>query len=45
VEAISLRFLVILTCAKCGAQEKYGILQKEIASKVKKRVEADLKKC
>ena len=33
-----------ITCAKCGAQEKYGILQKEIASKVKKQVEADLKK-
>ena len=33
-----------ISCAKCGAQEKYGILQKEIASKVKKQVEDDLKK-
>lgn len=33
-----------ITCAECGAQEKYRILQKKIASKVKKQVEADLKK-
>ena len=33
-----------ISCAKCRAQEKYGILQKEISSKVKKQVEADLKK-
>ena len=33
-----------ISCAKCEAQEKYGIMQKEISSKVKKQVEADLKK-
>jgi|LULN01.1.fsa_nt_gb hypothetical protein len=34
----------VIICARCGAQEKYGILQKEIASKVKKKVEADFRK-
>ena len=34
----------VITCARCGAEEKYGVFHKEIASKVKKQVEADLKK-
>ena len=34
----------VITCAKCGASEKYGILQKSVATKVKKQVEADLRK-
>ena len=34
----------VITCARCGAQENYGVLQKEIASKVKKQVQTDLKK-
>lgn len=33
-----------ITCAKCGAQEKYGILQRKVASKVHKQIEADFKK-
>ena len=34
----------VITCARCGAQNKYGILQKEIASKVKKKVEVDFRR-
>lgn len=34
----------IVTCIKCGAQEKYGILQRSVVSQVKKQVEADFKK-
>ena len=33
-----------VTCTKCGASEKYGVLQKTVAKKVKKQVEDDLKK-
>ena len=32
------------TSARSGAQNKYGILQKEIASKVKKKVEVDFRR-
>ena len=34
----------VIICARCGVQKKYGILQKEIASKVKKKVEADFRR-
>lgn len=34
----------MITCGKCGAKEKYGVLQKSVASKVRKQVETDLKK-
>ena len=34
----------IVICTKCGASEKYGVLQKSVAKKVKKQVEDDLKK-
>ena len=33
-----------IICIKCGAQEKYGVLQKEIESKAKKQVEDALQK-
>ena len=33
-----------VTCTKCGASEKHGVLQKTVAKKVKKQVEDDLKK-
>lgn len=38
------RSLDTVTCTRCGASEKYGILQKSVAKKVKKQVEDDLKK-
>jgi hypothetical protein len=33
-----------VTCAKCGASENYGVLQKLVAKQVEKQVEDDFKK-
>ncbi|MDC5140492.1 hypothetical protein NRA28_12610 [Acinetobacter baumannii] len=39
-----LRATDLITCAKCGKQQRFGSIQKDVVTKVKKQFEKDLQK-